>query len=67
MAAMTRAPRSETLAALGVAALLAVLVLLPVYSVATRSLADSGGVNLRFIEGVLSSTRIISNTLYVGV
>jgi iron(III) transport system permease protein len=67
MAVITRAPRSETLAALAVAALLSVLVLLPVYAVTARSLADSGGVSLRFLESVLSSTRIISNTLYVGV
>jgi iron(III) transport system permease protein len=58
--------RSETLAAWAMAPLLALLVLLPLFFILAAAVSDAGNFSTRFIGQVLSSTRIIGNTLLVG-
>jgi iron(III) transport system permease protein len=58
--------RTETLVALTLAALLGVLVLLPILAVLSGALREPAGLSTRFIVNVLSSTRVLSNTLLVG-
>ena len=58
--------RVETIVGLGLGLLLAVLILLPVATVALGALHDTSGTSLRPLLEVLGSTRIILNTLLVG-
>jgi iron(III) transport system permease protein len=61
-----RRVRVETLVALGLAVLLGVLVLLPILAVLSGALREPAGFSTRFIVNVLSSTRVLTNTLLVG-
>ena len=60
-------PAAETALSASLCLLVAVLVLLPVLAVALGAMQDAGGISVRWLTSVLSSTRIIGNTLVVGV
>jgi iron(III) transport system permease protein len=48
-------------------ALVAALVLAPIIAVVVGAMQDSSGVSMRWLTNVLSSTRVIGNTMLVGV
>jgi iron(III) transport system permease protein len=60
-------PAAESALSAGLCLLVAVLVLLPVLAVAIGAMQDAGGISVRWLTIVLASTRIIENTLVVGV
>src|SRR5581483_12075373 len=62
-----RARSAESVLATGLCLLVAVLVLVPMLAVALGAMQDAGGISMRWLTNVLSSTRIIGNTLFVGV
>jgi len=62
-----RLPASETVLAAFLVALVAALVLAPIIAVVVGAMQDSSGVSMRWLTNVLSSTRVIGNTMLVGV
>lgn len=60
-------PAAENAMATSLCLLLAVLVIAPMLAVAFGAIADGGGLSARRLATVLASTRIIANTLFVGV
>ena len=58
--------RTETRVAIGLAILLGILVLLPILAVLSAALREPAGLSARFIVNVLSSTRVLTNTLFIG-
>jgi iron(III) transport system permease protein len=60
-------PAAESAFSASLCLLVAVLVLLPVLAVALGAMQDAGGISVRWLTNVLASTRIIGNTLVVGV
>ncbi len=59
-------PRTETVVATALSILLGVLVLVPMLAVAVGAVQDGEGFSLRALTNVLTSTRVIGNTLFVG-
>ena len=62
-----RLPAAETVLAAFLVALVAALVLAPIIAVVVGAMQDSSGVSMRWLTNVLSSTRVIGNTMLVGV
>jgi iron(III) transport system permease protein len=60
-------PRSETICAIVLLALVALLVVAPLAAVLSGGLREGGAFGLRALSAVFASTRIIGNTLTVGV
>jgi iron(III) transport system permease protein len=60
-------PAAESALAAGLSLLVAVLVLVPMLVVALAAMQDAGSISMRWLATVLSSTRVIGNTLFVGV
>src|SRR5439155_4251728 len=58
---------AETLVVVGLSVLVTVLVILPLVSVAAGAIREAGGVSTRPLRAVLGATRIIGNTVLVGV
>jgi iron(III) transport system permease protein len=61
------APAVETILTASLCLVVAALVLVPMLAVVLGAMQDAGGISLRWLTNVLSSTRIIGNTLLVGV
>ena len=62
-----RLPAAETVLAAFLVALVTALVLAPIIAVVVGAMQDSSGVSMRWLTNVLSSTRVIGNTMLVGV
>ena len=58
--------RSESALTAGLCVIVAALVLAPVCAVALGAMQETGGLSLRWVVNVVSSTRVIGNTLLVG-
>lgn len=67
MAATQRIRRpAETALTAGLCAIVAALVLAPVFAVVLGATQETGGLSLRWLVNVVSSARVIGNTLLVG-
>ncbi|HXW27496.1 MAG TPA: iron ABC transporter permease [Xanthobacteraceae bacterium] len=60
-------PAAESALAAGLSLLVAVLVLAPLIAVVLAAVEDGGSLSARWLTAALASTRVIGNTLFVGV